>query len=66
MRLTTAFIFVVSIAGAVGCSKPQPEFGDKPEDWKQTAPPAGWKGPGQPGGPAAGAGGPGVTPPAGK
>jgi hypothetical protein len=69
MRFIALLILIASLVGAVGCSgKSEPEFGDKPEDWKKSTPPPGWKGPGQPGatagGPPAGAAtSPGIKPP---
>ncbi|AIE86163.1 hypothetical protein [Fimbriimonas ginsengisoli] len=65
-RFFTLFVVVAALAGLGGCSEKKEEFGDKPQDWKKSAPPAGWKGPGQPGGPPAGARGPGIAPPPSK
>ncbi len=60
--LVIAVIGAVSVAGC-GASK-QEQFGDKKEDWVKTKPPPQYHGPGQPGGPPAGAlNGPATPPP---
>jgi len=64
-RLLAATVALTAALAVVGCSGEKEQYGDKPEDWKKTAPPPEYRGPGQPGGPPAGAAtSPGVQPPA--
>jgi hypothetical protein len=55
-RIQTGILFlaVTLLAFAGGCSEKK-ELGEKKEDWVKTTPPPQWRGPGQPGGPPAGA-----------
>jgi len=49
VKLSILLAAVISVAA--GCSgKAEPAYGDKKEDWAPSKPPAGWRGPGQPGG----------------
>lgn len=41
------FVGLLTILVLSGCGSSAPEVGDKKEDWAKSAPPAGWKGPGQ-------------------
>lgn len=58
-RVKSGWLLVVAAGsvglGVCGCSSSQPQIGDKKEDWKKTAPPPQYRGPGQPGGPPTGA-----------
>lgn len=63
---TAGILCVVALLllAASGCETKKAQFGDKAEDWAKTSPPPQWRGPGQPGGPPAGAlSGPGGPPP---
>ncbi|RYG39540.1 hypothetical protein EON81_00520 [bacterium] len=65
--MKSSHIWIILAALFLGIALPgcgaKEELGDKKEDWGKTAPPSGWKGPGQAGGPSDGA----VTgPPAGN
>ncbi|MEJ5170159.1 MAG: hypothetical protein WHU10_04155 [Fimbriimonadales bacterium] len=64
-RLVWTTMALLAALAMVGCGGEKEQYGDRPEDWKKTAPPPEYRGPGQPGGPPAGAATqPGVQPPA--